>query len=30
MPFGIVDLAFAIPEAILLYLAFKTGEDAVS
>ena len=28
MPFGIVDLAFAIPEAILLYLAFKTGEDS--
>jgi hypothetical protein len=24
MPFGIVDLVFAIPEAILLYLAFKT------
>lgn len=24
MPFGIVDLVFAIPEAILLYLAFRT------
>jgi hypothetical protein len=28
MPFGIVDLAFAIPEAILLYLAFKTEKWA--
>jgi hypothetical protein len=24
MPFGIVDLVFAIPQSILLYLAFKT------
>lgn len=24
MPFGIVDFAFAVPEAILLYLAFRT------
>ena len=24
MPFGIVDFVFAVPEAILLYLAFHT------
>lgn len=29
MPFGIVDLVFAIPQAILLYLAFKTGPAEV-
>ncbi|OLE96203.1 MAG: hypothetical protein AUG75_23245 [Cyanobacteria bacterium 13_1_20CM_4_61_6] len=28
MPFGIVDFAFAVPEAILLYLAFKTEKWA--
>lgn len=29
MPFGIVDLVFAIPQAILLYLAYKTGPAEV-
>lgn len=28
MPFGIVDFAFAVPEAILLYLAFKTEKES--
>jgi hypothetical protein len=27
MPFGIVDLVFAVPEAILLYLAFSTEKQ---
>lgn len=27
MPFGIVDFVFAVPEGILLYLAFRTEEQ---